>query len=184
VVKLPPIDKHVLTVSEVCLLLGVSHQTVIRRFEKEAGTLIKNFPETMHKRGRRTIRIPRAVYERVVRRLSVKLLPFVLILGLAALTGCESEQDRAKLDADIQHAHDVGQAQIAYLQWQIDDEVASRIFDDQTKVGLNLYLTFRKCHESPPTHEANWKTCAALQAHVAAKEAKDKAREAKERAAW
>ena len=52
-------------------LAGWSRQTVIRRFEKEPGTLILLYAEKMHKRKRRTIRIPIPVFERVMRRVSV-----------------------------------------------------------------------------------------------------------------
>jgi hypothetical protein len=55
----------------VAALTGFSRQTVTRIFEKEKGVLILEHLEKMHKRGYRSIRIPRAVYERVVRRLSV-----------------------------------------------------------------------------------------------------------------
>jgi hypothetical protein len=41
-------------------------------FEGERGVLILERPESMQKRGYRSIRIPRAVDERVVRRLMVK----------------------------------------------------------------------------------------------------------------
>jgi hypothetical protein len=64
-------DKPALTVKEVSALMGFSQPTVIRMFEKEPGTIIVKRPETLRKRGYRSIRIPRAVYERVVRRLSV-----------------------------------------------------------------------------------------------------------------
>jgi AraC-like DNA-binding protein len=64
-------DKPALTVAEVAALTGFSRQTVTRIFEKEKGVLILEHLEKMHKRGYRSIRIPRAVYERVVRRLSV-----------------------------------------------------------------------------------------------------------------
>jgi transcriptional regulator GlxA family with amidase domain len=60
------------TVSEVAALMGLSRQTVIRLFEREPGVLIIKYPEKMHKRGRRTIRIPRDVFERVIRSLRVK----------------------------------------------------------------------------------------------------------------
>jgi AraC-like DNA-binding protein len=59
------------TVAEVAALMGYSRQTVTRMFEKEKGVLIVERPETLHKKKHRSIRIPRAVYERVVRRLSV-----------------------------------------------------------------------------------------------------------------
>lgn len=58
-------DKPVFSVAEVCVLLGLSRSTVIRIFENEPGTLILLRPETMHKRRRRCIRIPRVVFLRV-----------------------------------------------------------------------------------------------------------------------
>jgi hypothetical protein len=59
------LDKPVFTVAEVAAMLGCSRWTVIRLFEDEPGTLILLRPETMHKRRRRMIRIPRAVFLRV-----------------------------------------------------------------------------------------------------------------------
>jgi hypothetical protein len=53
-------------------MMGLSRQTVIRIFEKERGVLILRRPESMHKRPYRSLRIPRAVYERVVNRLTVR----------------------------------------------------------------------------------------------------------------
>ena len=41
-------------------------------FERERGVLILGRPESMHKRSYRSIRIPRAVYERVIGLLTVK----------------------------------------------------------------------------------------------------------------
>jgi hypothetical protein len=58
-------NKLVYTVADVCVLLGCSRWTVIRIFENEPGVLILLRPETMHKRRRRMIRIPRAVFLRV-----------------------------------------------------------------------------------------------------------------------
>jgi AraC-like DNA-binding protein len=58
-------DRPVYSVAEVCILLGCSRWTVIRLFEKEPGILVLLRPETLHKRRRRMIRIPRAVLERV-----------------------------------------------------------------------------------------------------------------------
>ena len=58
-------DKPVFSVAEAAVLLGCSRWTVIRLFENEPGTLILLRPEKMHKRSRRMIRIPRAVYLRV-----------------------------------------------------------------------------------------------------------------------
>jgi hypothetical protein len=69
----PPSNKTLTpySVAEVAELTGFSRQTVTRLFEKERGVLIIERPEKLHKRGHRSIRIPRAVYERVVRGLSV-----------------------------------------------------------------------------------------------------------------
>ena len=64
-------DKPALTISEVAVLTGFSSQTITNLFQDEPGVLILERPEKMHKRGYRSIRIPRAVYERVVRKLSV-----------------------------------------------------------------------------------------------------------------
>ena len=66
------IDKQAFTVNEVATLTALSRDTVIRMFEKERGTLIVERSETMHKRRYRNIRIPRAVYERVIGTYSVK----------------------------------------------------------------------------------------------------------------
>jgi len=62
-------DKPCFSVAEVSVLLGCSRWTVIRLFENEPGALILLRPETMHKRRRRMIRIPRAVYLRVRARM-------------------------------------------------------------------------------------------------------------------
>ena len=61
------IDNHAesLTVAEVGRLLGYSPRTIIRLFENEPGVLIRPNGK------RRTLRIPRAVFQRVVRKLSV-----------------------------------------------------------------------------------------------------------------
>lgn len=54
------------TVDEVARMLKYSRRSVIRIFEKEPGVIAIVRPETLHKRRYRTLRIPRAVYERVV----------------------------------------------------------------------------------------------------------------------
>jgi transcriptional regulator GlxA family with amidase domain len=54
-----------LTVAEVAQLMGYSPRTIIRLFENEPGVLIRPGK-------RRTLRIPRAVFQRVVRKLSVR----------------------------------------------------------------------------------------------------------------
>ncbi len=63
-----PGDKPVYTVGEVAVLLGYSRWTVIKLFENEPDIYIRKHPETMHKRRRRIIRIPRAVFLRVKAR--------------------------------------------------------------------------------------------------------------------
>jgi len=65
-----PGDKPVYTVAEVAVLLGFSRWTVIRIFENEPGVLVLLRPEKMHKRRRRKITIPRAVYLRVRAKLA------------------------------------------------------------------------------------------------------------------
>lgn len=62
-------DKPVFSVAEVAVLLGCSRWTVVRLFENEPGVLILRRPETLHKRSRRMIRIPRPVLLRVKARL-------------------------------------------------------------------------------------------------------------------
>lgn len=64
--------REILTVAEVAALTGFSTRTITRLFEREWGVLVLERPETMHKRGYRSIRIPRAVYERVSGGLAVK----------------------------------------------------------------------------------------------------------------
>jgi transcriptional regulator GlxA family with amidase domain len=58
------------TVAEVAELTGFSPQMVTRLFENEPGVLIAESEGA--KRVYRSIRIPRAVYERVIRKLSVQ----------------------------------------------------------------------------------------------------------------
>jgi hypothetical protein len=66
------LEKPALTVADVAALTGLSRQTVTALFEKERGVIILGRPEEMHKRRYRSLRIPRAVYERVIQRLTVK----------------------------------------------------------------------------------------------------------------
>ena len=65
-------EKEVYTVNEVAALTGFSRNTVTRMFEHERGVLVLVRLESLHKRCYRSIRIPRAVYERVVYRLTVR----------------------------------------------------------------------------------------------------------------
>jgi hypothetical protein len=63
------------TIAEVAAMTGFSKQTVTRFFEKEPGVLILARPERKHKRRYRSIRRPRSVYERVIRRSTVTRQP-------------------------------------------------------------------------------------------------------------
>jgi AraC-like DNA-binding protein len=65
-------EKLIYTVGEIAAMTGLSRQTVTRLFERERGVIILERPERMHKRRFRSIRIPRAVYERVINRISVR----------------------------------------------------------------------------------------------------------------
>ena len=64
-------ERSVYTVSQVAAMTGFSRGTVTRMFERERCILMLNRPESMHKRRYRSIRIPRAVYDRVIAKLSV-----------------------------------------------------------------------------------------------------------------
>ncbi len=64
-------DRAPYTVAEVAALTGFSTDTIIRMFEREPGVLIVARPSTNRKRRYRSIRIPRGVYERVIRRITV-----------------------------------------------------------------------------------------------------------------
>jgi len=61
-------DKEVYTVQELAAKMGLSRQTITRLFEKERGVLVLDRPAKLHKRGFRSIRIPREVYLRVRHR--------------------------------------------------------------------------------------------------------------------
>lgn len=64
-------EKLVYTVAEVAAMMGFSHDTMTRIFEREPGVIIVPRPSTNRKQRYRSIRIPRAVYERVLRRFTV-----------------------------------------------------------------------------------------------------------------
>lgn len=57
------------TIKDAAKLTGLSRQTVTRIFEREQGVIVVKRPKTG--RNYRSIRIPRAVYERVIRTLRV-----------------------------------------------------------------------------------------------------------------
>ncbi|MCU1320381.1 MAG: hypothetical protein JWM43_30 [Acidobacteriaceae bacterium] len=60
------------TVAEAAELTGFSVQTITRMFEHEPGVLVIERKTAMGKQRYRSIRIPRAVFERVIRRITVK----------------------------------------------------------------------------------------------------------------
>jgi hypothetical protein len=62
-------NKPTLTIQDVVAETRLSVRTVIRMFENERGVLVLERPETTHKRRYRSFRIPRDVYERVLKRI-------------------------------------------------------------------------------------------------------------------
>ncbi|MGA2337781.1 MAG: hypothetical protein WBQ19_01130 [Terriglobales bacterium] len=66
---MPLADKLVYTVAEVSALMGFSTSTIIKLFRDEPGVIVLTRPTEMHKRRYRSLRIPRAVYQRVLRRM-------------------------------------------------------------------------------------------------------------------
>lgn len=68
----PDLDKPAYTVDEVAALTGFSRRTVLRMFEGGRGVIVLARPSANHKRRYRSVRIPRAVYERVIARMRVR----------------------------------------------------------------------------------------------------------------
>jgi transcriptional regulator GlxA family with amidase domain len=66
------LEKPALSVKDVAALMGLSERSIVRLFEHERGVIVLGRPETLHKRRYRSLRIPRAVYERVIGRLTVR----------------------------------------------------------------------------------------------------------------
>ena len=58
-------ENEAYTVREVARLTGFSMRTIVRMFANEPGVLVRENSK------RRTLRIPRAVYQRVMRRYTV-----------------------------------------------------------------------------------------------------------------
>lgn len=117
----------------------------------------------------------------------MKAFVAVAVLGVSVLFlgGCESQANKdAKLAAAIKESDDTGNRILADLQWKLDDATAVGLFRTDADGGVKRYLAFRKCHEEPPTHDANKKVCADLQKRVADKEQRDGTRQTKEKAAW
>ena len=109
-------------------------------------------------------------------------IAIVFIVGIAII-GCESEQHKEQVAADMKRLDDTVKGVQADEQWKLDDETATHVFENDTN-SVDNYMKFRKCHEEPPTTEANRKVCAALQQRVARAEAKAKALDKREKANW
>ena len=67
----PTTEEKIFTVAELAVILRLSRDTIIRKFEKEAGVLVFEGAPRPGRRRYRTLRIPAPVVERVCRRLSV-----------------------------------------------------------------------------------------------------------------
>lgn len=65
-------ERSAYTVAEVAAMTGFSVRTVTRLFSEERGVIVLPRPTQMNKRRYRSLRIPRAVYDRVIGRLSVR----------------------------------------------------------------------------------------------------------------
>ena len=61
-------DKLAYTVSDVCELTGMSEWSVRHLFLKEPGVFVLERPATLNKRRYRSLRIPKAVYQRFLSR--------------------------------------------------------------------------------------------------------------------
>jgi hypothetical protein len=59
-------------VADVAAMTGISRNTVSRQFERERGIIVLAHPKTMHKRRYRSIRIPRAIFGRMIQRMTVR----------------------------------------------------------------------------------------------------------------
>lgn len=62
-----PENKPVYKLDEIARLTGFSRRTVARMFENQPGVIVLERPVKMNKRRYRNVRVPRAVYERVLK---------------------------------------------------------------------------------------------------------------------
>jgi Fic family protein len=65
-------EEQYYTVAEAATILKVSKDTATRLFEDESGVLDLGSPEKAHKRRYRVLRIPQAVFNRVIHKLRLQ----------------------------------------------------------------------------------------------------------------
>jgi hypothetical protein len=58
------------TLAEIAALMGLSPHTITPLFDGEPGVIVLDRPETLNKRRYRSLRVPRYVYERVLKWLT------------------------------------------------------------------------------------------------------------------
>jgi hypothetical protein len=63
-----------LSVPQISAMTGRSRRTIIRWFQHEPDVFILDNPERLHKRRYRTLRIPRAALERVMKARKIVLI--------------------------------------------------------------------------------------------------------------
>lgn len=57
-----------ITLQEAAILTGLSRRTMARLFANEPGLIVLERPSKMNKRRYRSVRIPRAVFDRVLKQ--------------------------------------------------------------------------------------------------------------------
>jgi hypothetical protein len=65
-------EEQFYTVAEAAAILKVSTDKITRMFEHEPGVVDLGSPEKLHKRRYRVLRIPHAVFNRVIHKLRVQ----------------------------------------------------------------------------------------------------------------
>lgn len=71
--SVPMVCEPYFTVAQVAEMLHVSGATVTRQFESMDGVIDLGQPETMHKRKKRVLRIPRRTLQRYIADRQVKV---------------------------------------------------------------------------------------------------------------
>ena len=70
--EVPVMQEQFYTVAEAAEILKVSTDTITRMFEDEPGVLDLGSPERLHKRRYRVLRIPHAVFNRVLHKMRIQ----------------------------------------------------------------------------------------------------------------